>query len=67
MHPDPHNFIANPANGSILNAGAFGSAFAPHPCGGCAKEHHAYDAQEPQRPQRNLKQAVSALFARAPK
>ncbi len=64
MQPDHHNYLAAPAQGSAINAGQFGSIFAPHPCGGCARQPQAYDAQEPARPQRTLRQAVSALFAR---
>lgn len=67
MYPDHHNRFAAPAQGSAFNAGQFGSVFAPHPCNICAKEHHAYDAQEPARPQINLRQAVHALFARKSK
>ncbi|MCE5189172.1 MAG: hypothetical protein LLF75_08330 [Eubacteriales bacterium] len=62
MKPDPHNFIASPAQGSALNAGQFGSIFAPHPCSGCAKQHQAYDALVPSRPQRNIRQAIAQLL-----
>jgi len=67
MHPDQHNFIASPAQGSTLNAGQFGSTFAQHPCQGCDAKQQAYDALTPARPQRNLRRAIAALFVRAPK
>jgi hypothetical protein len=65
MNPDPHNYIASPAQGSTLNAGQFGSTFAQHPCQGCAPKQQAYDAETPARPQRTFKQHIIALFARA--
>lgn len=66
MYPDPHNYFASPAQGSTLNAGQFGSAFAQHPCRGCASQHHAYDAQTPAHPQRSLRQRFAALLSRKP-
>lgn len=65
MKPDQHNYFASPAQGSTLNAGQFGSTFAQHPCQDCASKQQAYDAETPARPQRNLKQHIIALFARA--
>ena len=65
MYPDPHNYLASPAQGSTLNAGQFGSTFAQHPCKGCAPKRHAYDAQAPARPQRTFKQLFTALLVRA--
>jgi hypothetical protein len=62
MHPDPHNFIANPANGSILNTGQFGDSLAPHPCRGCERQLHAYDAESPARPLRQKKRSLLALL-----
>lgn len=64
MYPDPHSFTASSAQGSMLNAGQFGSAFVQHPCRGCASQRHAYDAQTPARPQRTLRQLFAALFLR---
>lgn len=62
MHPDPHNFIANPANGSILNAGLFGGTFAPHACSVCERQLQAYDAASPARPIRRKKRSLLALL-----
>lgn len=67
MHPDPHNFFANPANGSILNAGQFGGSLTPHPCRGCERQLQAYDAEVPARPQRKKIQSLLALLLGAPK
>lgn len=65
MYPDQHNFLASPAQGSTLNAGQFGSAFAQHPCKGCAKKLQAYDAETPARPQRSFKHLFTAILTRA--
>lgn len=65
MHPDHHNFLASPAQGSTLNAGQFGSAFAQHPCQGCATKLQAYDAETPARPQRSFKHLLTAILTRA--
>jgi hypothetical protein len=62
MHPDPHNFFANPANGSILNTGQFGDSLAPHPCRGCERQLHAYDAESPARPLRQKRRSLLALL-----
>lgn len=64
MYPDQHNFFASPAQGSTLNAGQFGSAFAQHPCRGCASKQQAYDAQTPARPQRNIIHLLAARLKR---
>ena len=65
MRPDQHNFLASPAQGSTLNAGQFGSAFAQHPCRGCEGKLQAYDAQTPARPRRSIKHLLTAVFLRA--
>lgn len=62
MKPDPHNFLASPAQGSALNAGQFDNIFAPHPCNGCIRQSQAYDALVPSRPQRTIKQAIVQLL-----
>ena len=62
MYPDPHNYLATPAQGSTLNAGQFGSAFAQHPCKGCATKQQAFDAQTPARPQRSLKHLLAMIL-----
>jgi len=64
MHPDSHNFFASPSKGTTINAGQFGSLFAPHPCQGCADRRQAYDAETPARPQQSFKQAIAALLVR---
>ena len=65
MHPDHHNFLANPAQGSFVNAGQFGSIFASHPCRGCEERLHAYDAEVPARPLRRRGKSLLALLTRA--
>ncbi len=65
MHPDQHNHLASPAQGSTLNAGQFGSAFAQHPCKGCASKQQAYDAQTPARPQRSFKHLLATILRTA--
>jgi hypothetical protein len=65
MYPVQHNFFASPAQGSTLNAGQFGSTFAQHPCRGCENKLQAYDAEKPARPQRSIKQLLTAAFSRA--
>lgn len=64
MYPVQHNYFASPAQGSTLNAGQFGSAFAQHPCKGCASKLQAYDAETPARPQRSIKHLLAAIFLR---
>ncbi len=64
MKPEHHNFIVNPAQGSTINAGQFGSIFAPHPCRGCDTKLQAYDAETPARPPHYIAKAVAALFVR---
>lgn len=65
MYLDQHNFLASPAQGSTLNAGQFGSAFAQHPCKGCASKLQAHDAETPARPQRSFKHLLTAILTRA--
>ena len=62
MHPDQHNYLASPAQGSTLNAGQFGSAFAQHPCRGCDAKRQAYDAETPAHPMRKRGQLLAAIL-----
>ena len=62
MYPDQHNFFASPAQGSTLNAGQFGSAFAQHPCRGCDAKRQAYDAETPAHPMRKRGQLLAAIL-----
>ena len=66
MYPETHNFSANAAQASVVNAGQFGSIFAPHPCKTCEAKGHAYDAERPAHPIRSAQEVFSALFARKP-
>ena len=65
MYPDQHNYLASPAQGSTLNAGQFGSAFAQHPCRGCDNRQQAYDAKTPARPQRSFKHLLATMLRTA--
>jgi hypothetical protein len=62
MYPDHHNYFTNPAQGSVINAGQFGSSLAPHPCKGCAEKFHAYDAQQPARPLHKRSRLLAAVL-----
>jgi len=62
MHPDQHNYLASPAQGSTLNAGQFGSTFAQHPCRRCDAKRQAYDAETPAHPLRKRGHLLAAIL-----
>lgn len=67
MHLDHYNYLSNPAQGSTLNAGQFGSAnLAPQARACKTRGCTAYDAAAPAHPKKRLRRALANLFRRNP-